>query len=64
MSYWRFLESVYLKFMTRSPDMAAMHQDTSENYEVVEEKLNKIFEVYAKNDLLIHMIISDKHKQD
>lgn len=51
MSYWRFLESADLKFMTRSPDMAAMHQDTSENYEVVEEKLNKIFEVYAKNDI-------------
>lgn len=35
----------------RSPDMAAMHQDTSEDYEVVNEKLNEIFEV-----IIFHII--------
>ncbi|KAG8384214.1 hypothetical protein BUALT_Bualt04G0094700 [Buddleja alternifolia] len=30
-------------YLLRSPDMAAMHQDTSEDYEVVEEKLKEIF---------------------
>lgn len=31
--------------MNRSPDMAAMHQDTSEDHEVVDEKLKEIFGV-------------------
>ncbi|KAI5684409.1 hypothetical protein M9H77_05637 [Catharanthus roseus] len=32
-----------LPFSLRSPDMAAMHQDTTEDYEVVDEKLKDIF---------------------
>ena len=37
----------------RSPDMAAMHQDTSEDHEVVHEKLMEIFRVmfdYSASD--------------
>ncbi|KAL2499525.1 putative hexokinase-like 2 protein [Abeliophyllum distichum] len=30
-------------YLLRSPDMAAMHQDTSEDFETVDEKLNEIF---------------------
>ncbi|KAH7846416.1 hypothetical protein Vadar_013797 [Vaccinium darrowii] len=30
-------------YMLRSPDMAAMHQDTSEDHEVVDEKLKELF---------------------
>lgn len=29
----------------RSPDMAVMHQDTSEDYEIIDEKLTEIFGV-------------------
>ncbi|KAL7101579.1 hypothetical protein ACP275_08G063100 [Erythranthe tilingii] len=34
-----------IPYLLRSPDMAAMHQDTSEDYEVVQEKLNEIFDI-------------------
>ncbi|KAI3451873.1 hypothetical protein Pfo_008538 [Paulownia fortunei] len=34
-----------IPYLLRSPDMAAMHQDTSEDYEVVEEKLKEIFDI-------------------
>ncbi|KAL3525550.1 hypothetical protein ACH5RR_013922 [Cinchona calisaya] len=34
-----------IPYSLRSPDMAAMHQDTSEEYEVVDEKLKEIFEI-------------------
>ncbi|KAK6125365.1 hypothetical protein DH2020_040895 [Rehmannia glutinosa] len=34
-----------IPYSLRSPDMAAMHQDTSEDYEVVEEKLKEIFDI-------------------
>ncbi|KAE9449545.1 hypothetical protein C3L33_18556, partial [Rhododendron williamsianum] len=32
-------------YVLRSPDMAAMHQDTSEDHEVVDEKLREIFRI-------------------
>lgn len=32
-------------FSLRSPDMAAMHQDTSEDYEIVQQKLKDVFDV-------------------
>ncbi|XVF59180.1 hypothetical protein PTKIN_Ptkin07bG0254700 [Pterospermum kingtungense] len=32
-----------IPYLLRSPDMAAMHQDTSEDHEVVNEKLKEIF---------------------
>ncbi|XP_022872711.1 probable hexokinase-like 2 protein [Olea europaea var. sylvestris] len=32
-------------YLLRSPDMAAMHQDTSEDFELVDEKLKEIFEI-------------------
>ncbi|XVF15352.1 hypothetical protein REPUB_Repub09cG0144700 [Reevesia pubescens] len=32
-----------IPYLLRSPDMAAMHQDTSEDHEVVHEKLKEIF---------------------
>ncbi|XP_009605675.1 probable hexokinase-like 2 protein [Nicotiana tomentosiformis] len=32
-----------ITYSLRSPDMAAMHQDTSEDYEVIDEKLTEIF---------------------
>ncbi|KAI3462640.1 hypothetical protein Pfo_019303 [Paulownia fortunei] len=34
-----------IPYILRPPDMAAMHQDTSEDYEVVNEKLKQIFEI-------------------
>ncbi|KAK4477422.1 hypothetical protein RD792_016643 [Penstemon davidsonii] len=34
-----------IPYLLRSPDMAAMHQDTSEDYEIVDEKLKDIFEI-------------------
>ncbi|XWS33429.1 hypothetical protein CRYUN_Cryun22dG0081900 [Craigia yunnanensis] len=34
-----------IPYLLRSPDMAAMHQDTSEEREVVNEKLKEIFEI-------------------
>ncbi|KAK6798270.1 hypothetical protein RDI58_005972 [Solanum bulbocastanum] len=34
-----------IPYSLRSPDMAAMHQDTSEDYEIIDEKLAEIFEV-------------------
>lgn len=33
--------------------MAAMHQDTSEDYEVVDEKLKEIFEVGFQTKLIM-----------
>ncbi|KAL8472813.1 hypothetical protein ACS0TY_029870 [Phlomoides rotata] len=45
-------------YLLRSPDMAAMHQDTSENYEVVEEKLNKIFEI-SNSTPMVREIVTD-----
>lgn len=32
-------------YSLRSPDMAAMHQDTSQDYEIVQAKLKEIFDV-------------------
>ncbi|XP_075492782.1 putative hexokinase-like 2 protein isoform X2 [Primulina tabacum] len=34
-----------IPYLLKSPDMAAMHQDTSEDYEVVTEKLKEVFEI-------------------
>ncbi|KAM3252592.1 putative hexokinase-like 2 protein [Capsicum annuum] len=34
-----------IPYSLRSPDMAAMHQDTSEDYEIIDEKLTEIFEI-------------------
>ncbi|XP_073136780.1 probable hexokinase-like 2 protein [Henckelia pumila] len=34
-----------IPYLLKSPDMAVMHQDTSEDYEVVNEKLKEIFEI-------------------
>uniref|UniRef100_A0A7N0VD76 Phosphotransferase n=1 Tax=Kalanchoe fedtschenkoi TaxID=63787 RepID=A0A7N0VD76_KALFE len=36
-------EKLRVSYMLRSPDMAAMHQDTSEDRQVVNEKLQEIF---------------------
>ena len=34
-----------ISYSLRSPDMAAMHQDTSQDYEIVQAKLKEIFNV-------------------
>ncbi|KAL6587784.1 hypothetical protein OROMI_000762 [Orobanche minor] len=34
-----------IPYLLRPPDMAAMHQDTTEDYDIVHEKLNQIFEI-------------------
>ncbi|MCI42458.1 hexokinase-like 2, partial [Trifolium medium] len=34
-----------------SPDMAAMHQDTSEDREVVSEKLNEVFGITSSSPM-------------
>lgn len=52
-----FGESVPAKLKTpytlRSPDMAAMHQDTSENRDAVHEKLLEVFGVIAKYQIQV-----------
>ena len=45
-----------LTFENRSPDMAAMHQDTSEDHEVVDEKLKEIFGVRFSCISLVSLI--------
>ncbi|GAV87484.1 Hexokinase_1 domain-containing protein/Hexokinase_2 domain-containing protein, partial [Cephalotus follicularis] len=36
-------QKLMMPYLLRSPDMASMHQDTSEDHEVVGEKLNDVF---------------------
>ncbi|RAL46641.1 hypothetical protein DM860_004920 [Cuscuta australis] len=45
-------------YLLRSPDMAAMHQDMSEDYEVISEKLKEIFEI-TNSDPVSRAIVSD-----
>ncbi|KZV57800.1 Hexokinase-like 3 [Dorcoceras hygrometricum] len=51
-----------IPYLLKSPDMAAMHQDTSEDYEVVNEKLKEVFEVlyYICFIPSFHEILFDK----
>lgn len=55
-----FGESVPPKLTTpyslRSPDMAAMHQDTSQDYQVVEQKLREIFEIKSSTPAVREMV--------
>lgn len=37
-----------MTFINRSPDMAAMHQDSSENRDTIQEKLMEVFGVNTK----------------
>ncbi|CAH9110755.1 unnamed protein product [Cuscuta epithymum] len=45
-------------YLLSSPDMAAMHQDMSEDYEVINEKLKEIFEITASTTIS-REIVSD-----
>ncbi|KAH6803627.1 hexolike 3 [Perilla frutescens var. frutescens] len=40
-------------YSLRSPDMAAMHQDTSQDYDVVQEKLYQIFDIEASSSTVM-----------
>lgn len=45
--------SILLVILCSSPDMAAMHQDTSEDHEIVSEKLKKVFGVrFLPNEVI------------
>ncbi|OVA04177.1 Hexokinase [Macleaya cordata] len=45
-------------YVLRSPDMAAMHQDTSEDRTVVDEKLKDIFEI-TNSTPMVREVVSD-----
>ncbi|PSR87877.1 Hexokinase-like 2 protein [Actinidia chinensis var. chinensis] len=43
-------------YLLRSPDMAAMHQDTSEDHEVIDEKLKEIFGISNSTPMVREVI--------
>ncbi|XP_057784365.1 probable hexokinase-like 2 protein [Salvia miltiorrhiza] len=43
-------------YSLRSPDMAAMHQDTSQDYEIVQAKLKEIFEIESSSPLVREIV--------
>ncbi|XP_076919951.1 putative hexokinase-like 2 protein [Bidens hawaiensis] len=45
-------------YILRSPDMAAMHQDTSENHDAVQEKLMEVFGI-AHTTLAVREIVAE-----
>ncbi|CAI9110533.1 OLC1v1010580C1 [Oldenlandia corymbosa var. corymbosa] len=45
-------------YILRSPDLAAMHQDTSEDYKVVDEKLKEIFEI-ANTTPMVREVVAE-----
>ncbi|GMI67231.1 hexokinase-like 3 [Hibiscus trionum] len=47
-----------IPFLLRSPDMAAMHQDTSEDREVVHEKLKEVFGI-TKSTVMAREIVAE-----
>ncbi|KAH7520367.1 hypothetical protein FEM48_Zijuj08G0136400 [Ziziphus jujuba var. spinosa] len=57
-----FGETVPLKltipYQLRSPDVASMHQDTSEDYKVIDEKLNEVFGI-SNSSLLAREVVSE-----
>lgn len=57
MEMFQQLKNMWLYITFRSPDVASMHQDTSDDYEVVDEKLKEIFGVsfYSNSIKLIKL---------
>ncbi|XP_058068913.1 hexokinase-1-like [Magnolia sinica] len=47
-----------IPFVLRTPDMAAMHQDTSENLEMAGEKMKDVFGIQASNLMMRKIVIN------
>ncbi|KAL1569905.1 hexokinase [Salvia divinorum] len=45
-----------ISYSLRSPDMAAMHQDTSQDYEIVQAKLKEIFDIESSTTSVREMV--------